>query len=290
MKDRSAERREMVEMRLAKRGIRSQAILDAFLAVPRELFVPARLSASAYEDRALPIEAGQTISQPFVVALMFEILELDGTEKVLEVGTGSGYAAAILSHLAREVHTIERHETLVVAARRRLAQLGIRNVHVACGDGTLGLPEHAPFDAIVVSAGGTLVPPALAEQLAIGGRLLIPVHEEADYQRLRRVLRVSADRYEEEELDEVCFVPLIGSQGWESEDHKKQILAGAAHAESSPRVVAHLIREVAEPIERIEGGDVGSTLERIGRSRVTLIGEATHGTSEFYRMRARITQ
>src|SRR4051812_6580185 len=130
MKDRSAERREMVETRLAKRGIRNQAILDAFLAVPRELFLPTRLASSAYEDRALPIEAGQTISQPYVVALMVEMLELRGSEKVLEVGTGSGYAAAILSHLAREVHTIERHETLVVTARRRLNQLGIQNVHV----------------------------------------------------------------------------------------------------------------------------------------------------------------
>ncbi|HXC51392.1 MAG TPA: protein-L-isoaspartate(D-aspartate) O-methyltransferase [Candidatus Limnocylindrales bacterium] len=234
MKDRSAERREMVATSLVRRGLHNQAILDAFLAVPRELFVPARFAASAYEDRPLPIEAGQTISQPYVVALMLDMLRLEGTEKALEVGTGSGYAAAILSHLAREVHTIERHDTLVVTARRRLAQLGIRNVHVTCGDGSLGLREHAPFDAIIVSAGGLLVPPALRDQLAIGGRLVIPVHEDVDYQRLRRITRVSPDHFNEEELDEVCFVPLIGSQGWESEEHKKKILSGLDHAESPP--------------------------------------------------------
>ncbi len=233
MKDRSTERREMVETSLVRRGLRNRAILDAFLAVPRELFVPARLAASAYEDRPLPIDAGQTISQPYVVALMLDMLRLEGTEKVLEVGTGSGYAAAVLSHLAREVHTIERHDTLVFSARRRLAQLGIRNVDVTCGDGSLGLPEHSPFDAIIVAAGGLLVPPALRDQLAIGGRLVIPVHEDADYQRLRRITRIAEERFEEEEFDEVCFVPLIGSQGWQSEEHKKQVLAGLAHDDPS---------------------------------------------------------
>src|SRR5206468_3527493 len=149
------------------------------------------------------------------------------------------------------------------------------NVHVACGDGSLGMPEHAPFDAIVVAAGGDRVPPALADQLAIGGRLLIPVHapvdEVADYQRLRRVTRVSEDHFEEEEFDEVSFVPLIGSQGWESEEQKQQIITGIVHPDSSPRTVAQLVREVAEPISRIEGSDVGATVDRIGKSRLVLI-------------------
>jgi protein-L-isoaspartate(D-aspartate) O-methyltransferase len=235
MRDRSAERLEMVRAKLEARGIRDRRILDAFLAVPRELFIPARLSSSAYEDRALPIESGQTISQPFIVARMIEMLELDGHEKVLEVGAGSGYAAAILSHVAREVFTIERHESLARSARRRLYQLDIRNVVVACGDGTLGMSERAPFDAILVSAGGDRVPPALTEQLAVGGRLLIPVHAEADYQRLRLVRRIADDHFVERDYDEVCFVPLIGSQGWESEDQKRQTLADDAAAEAAPR-------------------------------------------------------
>ena len=222
MKDSDTQRREMVETKLVARGIRDRRILDAFLSVPRELFLPSRLASSAYEDRALPIEAGQTISQPYVVARMVEMLRLDGHEKVLEVGTGSGYAAAILSHLAREIFTIERLDELVRLARRRLYQLDIRNVEVFRGDGSLGLPEHAPFDAIIVAAGGHQVPPALTDQLAVGGRLLIPVQAEEDYERLRLVTRVAEDRYLEEEHDEVCFVPLIGSQGWQSAEHREQ--------------------------------------------------------------------
>jgi protein-L-isoaspartate(D-aspartate) O-methyltransferase len=280
----------MVQNDLVARGIGDPRILDAFRSIPRERFIPERLVLSAYEDRALPIEEGQTISQPYVVALMYEALGLDGDERVLEVGTGSGYAAAILSKLAREVHTIERHAELAHTAERRLAELGIRNVQIHVGDGSLGLPEHAPFDAIVVAAGGHQVPPALVEQLAVGGRLLIPVHEEEDCQRLRRVTRVSADQFEEEEFDQVCFVPLIGSQGWASEEHRRLLITDADTNGSSPRTVAQLLREVGEPIDAIEHGDVGATVERIARSRVVLIGEATHGTSEFYRMRARITR
>src|SRR3990172_7116691 len=169
------ERERMVKHHLAQRGIRSRAVLDAFRNVPREAFVPEALAEFAYEDAPLPIEAGQTISQPFIVALMAEALDLVPGDKVLEIGTGSGYAAAILGQMAGEVFTIERHELLARTAADPLTGMGCDNVHVLAGDGTLGWPAHAPYQAIAVAAGGPSVPPALLAQLAVGGRLVIPV-------------------------------------------------------------------------------------------------------------------
>ena len=207
-------RRRMVEAQIARRGVRDPAVLAAMAEVPREEFVPAHRAGDAYGDAPLPIGEGQTISQPYIVALMTEALRLTRGDRVLEIGTGSGYAAAVLSEIAAEVYTIERLAPLADSARHRLADLGYDTVHVQCGDGTLGWPEHAPYDAIVATAGGPEVPNALLEQLAIGGRLVMPVGASPHEQHLVRVVRKTADDYDHEDLGAVAFVPLIGAQGW----------------------------------------------------------------------------
>jgi len=205
----------MVEKQIAERGVKNKAVLDAMRAVPREMFVPEAAVEFAYEDGPLDIEAGQTISQPYVVALMAAALELSPRDRVLEIGAGSGYAAAVLSRVAAEVYAVERHAVLVDLARRRMKDLGYDNVHIFQGDGTLGCPEHAPYDAIVVSAGGPSVPDALRAQLVIGGRLVIPVGATPPEQELVRVTRTGEHEYGQEDLGGVRFVPLIGVQGWE---------------------------------------------------------------------------
>ncbi len=205
----------MVEKQIAERGVKNKAVLDAMRAVPREMFVPEAAVEFAYEDGPLDIEAGQTISQPYVVALMAAALELSPRDRVLEIGAGSGYAAAVLSRVAAEVYAVERHAVLVDLARRRMKDLGYDNVHIFQGDGTLGCPEHAPYDAIVVSAGGPSVPDALRAQLVIGGRLVIPVGATPPEQELVCVTRTGEHEYGQEDLGGVRFVPLIGVQGWE---------------------------------------------------------------------------
>jgi protein-L-isoaspartate(D-aspartate) O-methyltransferase len=274
----------MVERQLAGRGIGDSRVLDAFRAVAREAFLPEDLAEFAYEDTPLPIREGQTISQPYIVALTAEALGLRGNERVLEIGTGSGYAAAILGRLAKEVFTVERLAPLADEARERLARLRFDNVHVLCGDGTLGWPEHAPYDAIAVAAGGPAIPNALLQQLAPRGRLVIPVGPDESSQVLMRVTR-DGDRFHHEQLTQVRFVPLIGEQGW---PERERVLRPARP--SADAAISKLIREAAEPIRDIETADVGALLERVGNARVVLLGEATHGTSEFYRMRARITR
>lgn len=216
MLDFNSRRQEMVDTQIARRGVRDRRVLNALRTVPRERFVPERLAEFAYEDTPLPIAEEQTISQPFVVALMAEALELAPGDKVLEIGAGSGYAAAVLGQLAREVWAVERHESLAREAAERLAALGSENVHVVHGDGTLGLPEHAPYDGIVVAAGGPDVPPALLDQLAPGGRLVIPVGPDPRTQSLLRVRRTEQG-FVREDLGGVRFVPLIGEQGWGEE-------------------------------------------------------------------------
>ncbi|HEY1014274.1 MAG TPA: protein-L-isoaspartate(D-aspartate) O-methyltransferase [Herpetosiphonaceae bacterium] len=205
-------RQRMVRDQLAKRGVSDPRVLAALGQVPRHLFVPEQQRHQAYADCALPIDADQTISQPFIVARMAEALALTGGERVLEIGTGSGYAAAVLAELAGSVVTVERHAELAEAARERLAGLGYESVAVVAGDGTLGWPSAAPYDAISVPAGAPEVPPALLQQLAEGGRLIIPVGSAQD-QRLLRVRR-AGERFEREWLEPVRFVPLIGAQGW----------------------------------------------------------------------------
>jgi len=204
----------MIQRQVRARGIRDEAILNALREVPREVFVPDRYKAAAYDDSPLPIPAGQTISQPYVVALMIRALRLGQEDKVLEVGSGSGYAAAILSRMVREVHAVERHEELVEYAQQRLAQIGYDNVHVHHADGTMGWLPAAPYEGIMVSASGPRVPKSLEEQLAVGGRLVMPVGSARGLQTLIRLTRVSEDEYEEKDLGGVRFVPLIGEEGW----------------------------------------------------------------------------
>jgi protein-L-isoaspartate(D-aspartate) O-methyltransferase len=281
-------RQVMVDRHLKRRGIRDPNVLAAMGRVAREAFLPPELVDLAYDDRPLPIGADQTISQPYIVALMTEALRLAPGDTVLEIGTGSGYAAAILGEIAGRVYTIERHAELADRAREVLARLGYANVEVRCGDGTLGWPDHAPYQAIVVAAGGPDLPRALLDQLALGGRLVIPVGPPR-LQKLARVTRTASDQWRREDLGDVMFVPLIGAQGWtESADGKTPLRAPAPA--SRPATVARLIAECAEPIDRIDTAPLGALLERIGHARVVLLGEATHGTSEFYRMRTRITQ
>lgn len=214
MADLSKLRERMVDRQIAARGVRDEKVLAAMRKVPRECFLPSPRGEAAYEDMPLPIGAGQTISQPFVVAYMIECLDLAGGEKVLEIGTGSGYAAGVLAEIAGEVYTIERIPGLAEAAAASLEDLGYDNVHVRCDDGTLGWPEEAPFDGIVVTAGGPEVPEALKYQLTVGGRLVIPVGASKAYQRLVCVTRVSETGFETEDLIGVRFVPLVGEEGW----------------------------------------------------------------------------
>jgi protein-L-isoaspartate(D-aspartate) O-methyltransferase len=334
-------REEMVNRQIAARGVRDPRVLEALRTVPRETFVPERLAEFAYDDTPLPIGEEQTISQPFIVALMAEALEIRPTDKVLEIGAGSGYAAAVLSRIGREVWTIERHETLAREARERMARLGYANVQVVQGDGTLGWPEYAPYDAIVVAAGGPSVPPALLDQLAPGGRLVIPIGPDPRTQSLLRVRRRPDGTLVREDLGGVRFVPLIGAQGWQEEGRSlapppqapvmgvggapgepvtenpaaeaaraaaaaasvRPVFGEIAPAGVSPELVSYqprpaspvaqaakLIRAEAEPFDDIETADLSRLLDRIGDSRVVLLGEATHGTSEFYRFRARLTR
>lgn len=208
----SAERREMIEKQLRRRGIRDERVLAAMDCVPRHAFVPEKSREHAYEDSPLPIGEGQTISQPYIVAAMTSVLQLTGSERVLEVGTGCGYQAAVLALLAAEVYTIESRAELASAAAERLARLGYANVHVHCGDGTLGLAEFAPFDAILVAAAAPAVPQPLLAQLAEGGRMILPVGDDAN-QELRLVEKFGGQT-RLRALDPCRFVPLVGRYGW----------------------------------------------------------------------------
>jgi protein-L-isoaspartate(D-aspartate) O-methyltransferase len=207
-------RERMVERQIAGRGVRDPAVLAAMRKVPRELFVSPDQKAFAYEDEPLPIGEGQTISQPYIVAAMIAAAGPRAGDRALEIGTGSGYSAAVLSGIAGDVYTVERLPRLADSARRRLHDLGYSNVHVRTADGTLGWPEHAPYDVIIVTASGPAVPSSLLDQLAIGGRLVMPVGDSAVAQRLVRVTRRGEDDYRREDLEGVAFVPLIGQEGW----------------------------------------------------------------------------
>lgn len=283
------QRERLVENELRILGIRDEAVLRAMRSVPREEFVSEEMQEFAYRNTPLPIGSGQTISQPLVVAHMAEALELGPDDRVLEIGAGSGYAAAILSQIAKQVFTVERHPELAQAAKKRLKRLGYHNVQVLCADGTRGWPDKAPFDAIVVAAGGPRIPSALLQQLCIGGRLVIPVGEEKESQQLIRAIRRGNDEFEYEELGAVRFVPLIGEAGWETEEEPHRPTVPKRVTKGRPSL-PELIRETAEPISTIETANLQPLLERIGDARIVLIGEASHGTSEFYRMRAEITK
>jgi protein-L-isoaspartate(D-aspartate) O-methyltransferase len=215
MQDSAKERERMVKRQLRARGIDNPAVLRAMRAVPREKFVPQEMERYAYQDRALPIDERQTISQPYIVALMAQAADLQEGDRVLEIGTGSGYSAAVLGEIAGEVYTIERIAKLARQAQMRLESLGYENVHVRSANGTLGWPEEAPFDAILVTAGGPEVPATLKDQLALGGRLVIPVGRDPFAQQLTCVRRTGESAFRPQDLGPVRFVPLIGEQGWE---------------------------------------------------------------------------
>lgn len=204
----------MVERQLRRRGLGDARLLAAFGAVPRERFVDPPFRDLAYADRPLPIGAGQTISQPYVVALMIDSAAVGESDRILEVGAGSGYAAAILGFLAKSVIAVERCHDLAVAARARLADLRFENVAVVEGDGSLGWPEGAPYDAIIVSASGREAPPSLIEQLAPGGRLVMPLGAPGAVQQLIRIRREQDGGLTRDSLGDVRFVPLIGEEGW----------------------------------------------------------------------------
>jgi len=277
----------MVEHQIAGRGVRSDLVLSAMRAVPREKFLPAHLREFAYEDTPLPIAGEQTISQPYIVALMAEALLLKGGERVLDIGTGSGYAAAVLAEIAGEVYSVERIGQLAEKAAATLAELEYDNVHVLHGDGTKGWPEHAPYDAIAVAAGGPKIPESLQSQLKVGGRLVIPIGNEIRTQELVRITRISKTEFRREDLADVRFVPLLGTEGWDLEAQPSQ---PKLRVRPAAQTLPKMIGAAAEPFISIETADLDPLLARIGDARVVLIGEASHGTSEFYRMRDKISR
>ena len=211
----SIARRRMVAQHVVSRGIHDAALIHVMEEVPRHLFVEEALQSQAYTDYALPIGEKQTISQPYMVAVMTQALELKPTDRVLEVGTGSGYQAAVLSRLVSHVYSVERIVTLARRARRILDQIGSSNVHIQVGDGTTGWREQAPFDAIIVTAGAPQIPQDYLDQLEVGGRLVIPVGDSAQ-QVLKRVTRRTEETFDEEDILPCRFVPLIGVHGWSS--------------------------------------------------------------------------
>jgi protein-L-isoaspartate(D-aspartate) O-methyltransferase len=288
----SRARDRMVDLQIAARGVRNRYVLEAMRRVPRDAFVEPGFEEFAYEDGALPIADGQTISQPYIVALMIEAAEVKPGDHVLEVGAGSGYAAAVMSQIANRVHTIERHPSLGETARRRFHKLGYENIELHVGDGSKGWPEAAPFDAILVAAGGPDVPAALKEQLAIGGRLIVPVGDSERRQTLLKVTRRGDSEYDQENLGVVMFVPLIGEQGWSEDGRRAATTHGARHVSGKARAqtVPQMIADAAEPLPDFDDPAFGPLFDRFADRRVVLLGEASHGTSEFYRAHAAITR
>ena len=292
MTDLTSQRQHMVATQIHARGVRDKRVLEAMGKVRREAFVSPAMRDLVYVDSPLPIACGQTISQPYIVAFMIEALILESGQRVLEIGAGSGYAAAVLAEIAGEVYAIERFGVLAEEAASHLASEGYENVHIRHADGSKGWIEAAPFDAILVSAGAPEVPEALARQLAVGGRMVVPVGDDPRAQELIRVTRTGTETFDREDLAEVRFVPLIGEEGWEAEEPAPET-ARPRLVQTRPRLSGtpqSLISRHGEGFDDLETADLGPLLDRIGDARVVLIGEASHGTSEFYRMRARITQ
>ena len=319
-------RQQMVESQIAARGVRDARVLDAMREVPRHLFVPPELAEFAYSDTPLPLADGQTISQPVIVARMLEAAQLSPGDRVLDVGTGSGYAAAVASRIVAHVDSIERHASLADSARQALHKHAFHNVAVHHADGTRGWPAAAPFDAIIAAAGGPDVPQAWREQLAIGGRLVMPVGASTETQRLIRVTRRSDTEFDEEDICGVHFVPLIGEQGWPEEDGvaaagaEQSSEAGGgvsvdepqgqqrgptrartqrptqrptpkqARTQRQPHSLAGLIAASARPLPEPEDETFADAFDHLRTKRVVLLGECSHGTSEFYRARAAITR
>ena len=281
-------RRAMVERQVEGRGVFDLRLLEAMRAVPREAFVDPADADLAHADMPLAIGAGQTISQPYIVALMIEAAGVAPGHRVLEVGAGSGYAAAVMSRIAARVFAIERHETLAAEANERVADLGYDNLTIIAGDGSLGLPDEAPFDAILVAAGGDKVPEPLKQQLAIGGRLVVPVGGET-LQSLLCITRTGENNWSEDDLGGVRFVPLIGAFGRGGRQWEDGSRAASNHRPARELTLAECIAEGAEPFSEI-GDGFAAMFDRFADRRVVLLGEASHGTHEFYEARAAITR
>lgn len=286
----TARREAMVDEQIRARGIHSPSVLAAMRRVRREAFVPDDLRERAYDDTPLPIAAGQTISQPMIVAMMAEALDLKGGERVLDVGTGSGYAAAVIACIADKVYSIERIGELANLAKKALLTEGFNNVEVRVGDGSLGWPDAAPFDAINVAAGAPVVPEALKQQLAIGGRLVLPVDSDQVGQQLLRITRVAENEFESESLAAVRFVPLIGADGWQENTPRARGRFGLHTLSTDDQRLVDRMTHVVEPFDSVDELPLEGLLERIGDTRLVLLGESSHGTSEFYRARQRITR
>lgn len=217
MKDFSLDRERMVRDQIKRRGIKNPAVLAVMQKVPRHLFVAMEYQSEAYADHPLPIGCGQTISQPYIVALMTELLQPDKQDHVLEIGTGSGYQAAVLSYLVAMVHSIDRHADLVKQAGAVISHLGLHNIQLHVGDGSRGLPEHAPYDGILITAAAPTVPKPVLSQLKLGGRLVLPVGERW-HQVLERWTKLADDKFEKDLDIPVSFVPLLGEHGWSEFD------------------------------------------------------------------------
>ena len=292
MRDTNVKRDHMVDQQIAARGVRDPRVLEALRKVPREAFVPKSLREFAYDDSPLPIAEGQTISQPYIVGLMLEAAGLDPGDRLLEVGAGSGYAAAVASRVAGRVYAIERHAALAEQARSTLAEIGYDNVEIRHADGSNGWPEAAPFDAIIVSCGAPDVPKDLLDQLKDGGRMIIPVGDSERRQHLVKIVRRGEEGFDRENLGEVAFVPLIGDHGWPEKQGRAQaavqkikgVLSGKKKGPSA------MIAAAAEPLPDIDDEAFGRIIDRFADARVVMLGEATHGTSEFYRARAAMTR
>ena len=271
-------RERMITRHVEGRGLDDPALLAALRAVPREEFVSAGYADAAYADSPLPIESGQTISQPYIVALMIDAAEIGPDDKVLEVGAGSGYAAAVIGQLAKEVVAIERHGELAQLAAGRMERLGYDNVSIVEGDGTNGWPAGAPFDAILAAASGSHVPQVLVDQLKPGGRLVMPIGEVQSVQELVKITKREDGTFDSESLGGVRFVPLIGAHGFSDEGTRRLV-----------KTVPEMIYDAAEPLPDIDDPAFAELFDRFADARVVLLGEASHGTSEFYRARAAIT-
>lgn len=278
-RDYAALREDMVTRQIARRGIDDPRILAVFHEVPRECFVPREMKEFAYDDGPLPIGDGQTISQPYIVACMIDAAHVGRGDKVLEVGAGSGYAAAVLSRISERVFAIERHANLARKAAERIEQLGYSNCTIIAGDGMLGLPEESPFDAILVAARGAEVPQALKEQLAVDGSLIIPVGGE-DVQQLRCITRTGANSWESHDIAPVRFVPL--RPGVAPEDGTR---SASDHRPARERELREMIADAAVVLPEIDGEHFASAFDRYANRRVVMLGECSHGTHEFYAAR-----
>jgi protein-L-isoaspartate(D-aspartate) O-methyltransferase len=279
MSDFTILRERMVDRQIAARGLDDPKLLAAFRAVPREEFISPDYADYAYQDSPLPIESGQTISQPYIVALTIDAAGIGPSDKVLEVGAGSGYAAAVIGQIANRVIAVERHPELVSLAQDRMRRLGYENVRIVEGDGTLGWPDEAPFDVIVAAASGSHVPKSWIEQLKAGGRIVMPIGDPGSVQSLVKVTKREDGTLEREDLGGVRFVPLIGKEGFRDSGSEAQIAS-----------LPQLIAEAAEPLPDIDDPAFAALFDRYADARVVLLGEASHGTSEFYRARAAITR